>query len=362
MQKRSRIAALGISALGLAVAGCQGETAPPVPPAPAIAFVAAQPVTLPQAVTLTGTIAARAENNVSFRTSGQIVERFVDTGDHVTKGQVLARLDARVQAADAESAKAGLASAEAQAKQAAAAFARAQSLFGQGFTTRREFDQADQAQKVAAAEVEAAKARLASALETLSFTELRADADGLVTARDLDVGETAQAAATVFTIAWDGPRDALFDIYEALLIQGHEPPAVTVALLADPSVTTTGRIRQIAPSVDPKTGTVRVKVGLESVPAAMTLGATVSGTGTLPSRPVFVLPPAALTAEKGEAAVWLFDPASATVAARPVRVAAYRTDAVILDEGLQAGDRVVTEGTKLLRPGQTVRATEVAAR
>ena len=349
------------AALAPLIAGCQPEPSP-TSVQQTVGVVVVQPIRLEQSVTLTGTIASRTENNVSFRTSGQIEERFADVGDHVRKGQVLARLDARTQMADVKSATAGVAAADAQVRQAAAAFARAQNLLERGFTTRRDFDQADQALKVATANAESARAQLRSTTEALSFTELRADADGIVTDRQLEVGETAQAAATVFTIAWDGPRVALFDIYEGLLLQGREPPEVAVSLVSDPSVTTKGRIRQVAPSVDARTATVRVKVGLDAIPEAMTLGAAVSGTGTLPSPPVVQLPPAALTSEQGHAAVWVLNPQAQTVTMRKIHVSAFSSDAVVVDGGLDAGDHVVVEGTKLLRPGQKVVATEAASR
>ena len=352
---------IGLALLLAALGGCKAETETPARVEPAVVVRTAEPQRLDQKVTLTGTIAARTENNLSFRTSGRIVERRVDVGDAVRKGEVLARLDPSTQEADVESARAGVASADAQVQQATAAFERARSLFSQGFVTRREFDQADQALKVANAGALSARAELASAEETLSFTELKADADGIVTDRKLDVGEIAQAAATVFTIAWGGPRDALFDISEGLLLRDQKPASITVALIADPSIRTKGPIRQVAPSVDPQTATVRVKIGLDEVPAGMTLGAAVSGSASIPSPLVFVLPPAALTSLEGKPALWMFDPATREVSMRPVEISAYETASVVVKDGLQPGEKVVVEGTKLLRPGQKVSLSQEAA-
>jgi RND family efflux transporter MFP subunit len=344
--------AAGMAALVLAA--CQAEEPQAPPPSRPIRVITVQPVAAAESVTLTGSIAAQAESNQSFRTSGQIIERLVDVGDHVSKGQVLARIDPKVQQADVESASAAAESAKADVEQATAAFARSQSLLERGYTTRRDFEAADQALKVAKANETSAAARLQSAEESLSFTELTAETDGIVTARELDAGEVAQAAATVFTIASDGPRDAVFDIYESLLLGGRKPPEVTVALVADPSVKATGRIRQVSPTVDRQSGTVRVKLGLETTPEAMTLGAAVTGTGALPSESVFVVPATAMTSLDGNAAVWVLDPASGEVAPRAVTVAAYQTSAVSVSDGLKSGDRVVVGGTKLLRPGQKV--------
>lgn len=357
---RNIASGIGAALLLAALTGCKGQAETPARVDQVVRIQTAEPQRLDERVTLTGTIAARTENNLSFRTSGRIVERRVDLGDAVRKGEVLARLDPSTQQADVDSARAGVASAQAQVQQATAAFERARSLFTQGFVTRREFDQADQALKVANAGALSARAELASAEETLSFTELKADADGIVTDRKLDVGEIAQAAATVFTIAWDGPRDALFDISEGLLLRDQKPATITVALIANPSIRTEGPIRQVAPSVDPQTATVRVKIGLDQVPPGMTLGAAVSGSAAIPSPPVFVIPPAALTSLDGKPALWMFNPATSEVSMRPVEVSAYETASVVVKEGLQAGEQVVIEGTKLLRPGQTVSLSQEA--
>ncbi|WP_279483794.1 efflux RND transporter periplasmic adaptor subunit [Aureimonas sp. SK2] len=345
---------IAASLVCLTLVGCQAEQPPAPPPPRPVATATVEAVPSSESVTLTGSIAAQVESNLSFRTSGQIIERSVDVGDRVRKGQVLARIDPKVQQADVESARAGTTSADADVEQATAAFERSRSLFDRGYTTRREFDAADQALKVAGANALSAKARLQSAEESLSFTNLTAEADGVVTARELDAGEVAQAAATVFTVALDGPRDAVFDIYESLLLASSEPPQVRVALVADPSVKASGRIRQVSPTVDQQSGTVRVKVGLEATPDAMTLGAAVVGTAELPSAGVVIVPAAAVTSLDGSPAVWVLDHDSGEVQPRRIAVSSYQASTVTVREGLNDGDRVVVEGTKLLRPGERI--------
>lgn len=343
------------------LAACEGEAPPARQPERTFGVQVVEATPAAEQVTLTGVIAARVESTLAFRTGGRITERLVDVGDHVTAGQVLARLDPDLQQADVASAEAGVASAEAEVAQADAAFARSRSLFERGYTTRRDFEAAEQSLTVARSGEESAAAQLASAQEALSFAELRADAAGIVTERQLDVGETAQAAAPVFTVALDGPRDAVFDIYEGLLLGGGEPPQIRVALVSDPTVAVTGEIRQVAPSVDLQRATVRAKVGLDQVPASMALGAPVSGTASIASKPSIVVPAGALDSLDGRPAVWVLDPASGTVALREVEIAAYDARAVSLAAGLETGERVVVEGTKFLRPGEAVDVTEVAA-
>ncbi|MER9416018.1 biotin/lipoyl-binding protein [Mesorhizobium sp. M0306] len=100
---------------------------------------------------LTGVIAARTLNNLSFRVGGRVAERLVDVGQHVDQGTVLARIDPQEQEFDLRSAQADLDAAQAQLTQAAAAFERQKTLLAQGYTTRRDYDAAEQASKVARA-------------------------------------------------------------------------------------------------------------------------------------------------------------------------------------------------------------------
>ncbi len=104
--------------------------------------VGVQPVKLVKftpKVTLTGEIAARVQSDLSFRVGGRIIERKVEVGQHVETGEVLARLDPKVQEADVEGASAGVQAAEAKLRQMTSDFERKQKLLKTGFTTQRDY-------------------------------------------------------------------------------------------------------------------------------------------------------------------------------------------------------------------------------
>src|SRR5262249_11803065 len=109
-------------------------------------------------VTLTGDIEPQFSNNVAFRISGKIEQRLVESGDHITADQILARLDPQVQKANLEAAKASLASAEALLTQAQTTFNRQAELLKNGFTTRKAYDDAEQQLRSREASVASAKA------------------------------------------------------------------------------------------------------------------------------------------------------------------------------------------------------------
>ncbi|WP_457151578.1 efflux RND transporter periplasmic adaptor subunit [Mesorhizobium sp. P5_C1] len=303
---------------------------------------------------LTGVIAARTLNNLSFRVGGRVAERLVDVGQHVDQGAVLARIDPQEQESDLRSAQADLDAAQAQLTQSAAAFERQKTLLAQGFTTRRDYDAADQALKVAQGSVDAARSALTNAQQNLSYTELKAGAAGVITARQVETGQVVQAAQTVFTVAEDGDRDAVFNVQETLVAKTPPSPTVTITLLSDPQVKAVGKVREVSPAVDPASGSIRVKVAIPDTPAGMPLGAAVIGSVSASPTKAILLPWQALTSTAGKPAVWIVDPSTKAVVTAPVEVLAFESGTVVIASGLNAGQSVVTAGGQLLSPGQTV--------
>ncbi|MFD1988185.1 efflux RND transporter periplasmic adaptor subunit [Mesorhizobium newzealandense] len=344
---------LACAMASLLLAGCQKQAAehklPVMVRTETVAIADYSPRT-----SLTGAIAARTLNNLSFRVGGRVAERLVDVGQHVDQGAVLARIDPQEQESDLRSGQADLDAAQAQLTQSAAAFERQKTLLAQGFTTRRDYDAADQALKVAQGSVDAAQSALTNAQQNLSFTELKAGAAGVITARQVEAGQVVQAAQTVFTVAEDGDRDAVFNVQETLVAKTAPSPAVTITLLSDPQVKAVGKVREVSPAVDPASGSIRVKVAIPDTPAGMPLGAAVIGSVSARPAKAILLPWQALTSTAGKPAVWIVDPSTKAVATAPVEVLAFESGTVVIASGLNEGQSVVTAGGQLLSPGQTV--------
>mgnify|MGYP001430120130 FL=1 len=340
------------------LAGCQKQEAAAERPPVMVKVAKVELSEYAPRTSLTGVIAARTLNNLAFRVGGRVAERLVEVGQHVEAGEVLARIDPQEQESDLRSAQADLDAAQAQLTQATAAFDRQKTLLAQGFTTRRDYDQAEQGLKVAQGSVQAAQSALANARENLGYTELRATAPGVITARAVEAGQVVQAAQSAFTIAEDDDRDAVFNVQETLVVRTPPDPPVTIALVSDPEVKAAGRVREVSPAVDPASGSIRVKVAIADTPAAMPLGAAVVGTVSARPAQAVILPWQALTSSQGRPAVWLVDPASRTVSMQPVDVLAYESGTVVVGKGLEPGQSVVTAGGQLLSPGETVEIAE----
>ncbi|OJY05336.1 MAG: efflux transporter periplasmic adaptor subunit [Rhizobiales bacterium 62-17] len=348
-------------AAALVLAGCQDKT--PTSPKPLLRVRAADVAITDYtpAISLTGVIAARIESQISFRTSGRMAERFVEVGDHVNPGTLLARLDPQEQQSDIRSAQAAVDSAQAQVTQTSTTFQRQQTLLNQGFTTRREYDQAEQAMRVAQSSLQSARTRLQNAKDALGYTELKAEKAGIITARSVETGQVVQAAQTVFTLAEDGDRDAVFNVDEALVAASSPNPQVIVTLLNDPRIKAPGTVREVAPVIDPTSGTIRVKVTIPNTPLEMTLGAIVAGSTVLHGTQAVILPWQALFSDRGKPAVWTIDKGTRAVTLTPVTVLNYNFGNVAISKGLASGQQVVTAGAQLLRPGQIVEIAQGSA-
>lgn len=308
-----------------------------------------------ETVTLTGNVQAQDDVSLAFRVGGQLVERTVTVGDEVRAGQVVARLDGVNERHAVDAARANLAAAMARLVEARNTVERYEPLLPRGFVARSQFDRAVEARDAAQAQVTAAEAQVSTAENQLGFTTLIADGPGIVTARGAEPGEVVAAGRMIVQLAREGGRDAVFDVPARVIEAASAEAEVTVALSSDPKVTTTGRVREVAPQADPVTRTFKVRVGLASPPEAMRLGSTVTGSIQLGGLAGIAIPSSALTASGGAPAVWTVDPEARIVALRNVDVARFELDRVLISRGLTPGELVVTAGVQTLRPGQAVR-------
>ena len=341
-----------------ALAACNAPTVSKRPPLP-VQVVVAKTTDYATGLSLTGEVAARVSSNLSFRVSGRVIERKADVGQHVEPGDVLARIDPAEAQADLDAANAAVASAEAVLKQNAASFDRQKQLFDSGFATRSAFDTAQQNLRTAENALDSAKAQAATAADALTYTTLKAEKAGVITVRSIEVGQVAQSAETAFTLAEDGPRDAVFNVFESLFFAQPARRGVDLSLVADPSAKALGHVREISPTVNTRTGTVTVKVAIDS-PKPFPLGAAVVGRAGFAPRKVVELPWTAAASDGGALAVWLLDPASGAVALKRVKAESFDNETLVIGEGLSEGDKVVTSGAKFLYPGEIVAPLETA--
>jgi RND family efflux transporter MFP subunit len=352
---------LVMPAVAIGIASCGPSEKPAAVQARPVRVVTVERQNAAETVSLTGQVEAETEVSLSFRVGGRMIRRSVNVGDRVKAGQGVARLEPEPAQNALRSARANLAAATSLLTKTRNDFGRQDELLRGGWTTRVRHDQALHAMQAAQAQVDAARAQVATAEDNLSFTELVADASGHVTAIGAEPGEVVPAGRMIVQLARESGRDAVFDV-PARVIQGAPyDPVVNVVLASDPAVRAVGRVREVAPQADPVTRTFRVRVGLDDPPAAMRLGSTVTGNITQEGAAAIAIPATALTRAQGQPAVWIVDPKAGTVSLHPIDVASYDLAQVIVGQGLQPGDVVVTAGVQSLRPGEKVRLLGAAS-
>jgi len=353
--RRLLLEGLVASALAAVLAACNQNTEAAAPEPRPVRTVTVEKLEAGTPVTLTGRIEAEDEVDLGFRISGRLLENNGRLGDRVEAGQLVARLEPQNEMNQLRSAQANLAAAQAALTQAQNHFERQDTLLEQGWTTRANHDQAMKALQTAQAQVDSAEAQLKAAKDLVSFTKLVADAPGVITEVGPRAGAVVQAGQMIVRLARKDGRDAVFDVPAQLIRSAPADPQIVVSLTDDPSISAQGRVREVSPQANPVTRTFDVKVGLTDPPAAMQLGATVTGRLQMEAFPVIDIPAAALTRFNQQPAVWIVDPSSLTVSPRNVEVLRYDPATVAVSQGLDTGEIVVTAGVQALHPGQKIR-------
>jgi len=349
-----RIALLAL-VMPMLLAACQREAESAAPEIRAVRTITVEKRQPGVPITITGRIEALDEAALGFRISGRILENDLKLGEQVKTGQVLARLESQNELNALRSAQANLAAAEGQLVRARNHFERQEFLLARDVISRATFDEAKQMLQTAQSQVDAAQAQLKAAHDLVSFTELEADAPGVLTAIGPRAGEVVQPGQMIARLARKGGRDAVFDVSAQVIRSVAADPEIMVSLTDDPGVTAVGRIREVAPQANPVTRTFEIKVGLTDPPEAMRLGATVTGRIQTETAPAIEIPATALTKFDGQSAVWIVDPSTRTVSLRKIDVLAYDPSTVGVSRGLDTGETVVAAGVRALQPGQKVR-------
>lgn len=339
----------------LALSACSQQSETQEPQARPVRTVTVEKTESGIPLVLTGRIESADEASLGFRIAGRMFERTVRVGDRVEAGQIVARLEPQNEMNALRSAQASLAAAQAQLVEASNRYDRQAKLLSQGWTTRANYDQAEKSRQTARAQVDAAEAQVDAAHDLVSFTELKADAPGVVTSVGAEPHEVVQAGQMIVRLARHEGRDAVFDVPAQALRNAEGDSEVLVHLTDDPKITAKGRVREVAPQADPVTRTFQVKVGLTDPPEGMRLGATVTGSVNSNAGPTIEIPASSLTRINDRPSVWVVDTNTATVALRNVDVARFDPATVVVAEGLDSGEVIVTAGVQALHPGQKIR-------
>jgi RND family efflux transporter MFP subunit len=287
-----------------------------------------------------GTVKAKVSSVVASRVMGTVTAVHVRAGERVKAGQLLATIDDRDATQKVRAAEQAVESANQSRSMADLTYQRYKKLHDEKALARQEIDQIETQKKVAEANYEQAKAGLEEARVWQGFTRITASAAGVVTDKRVDAGSMAMPGMPLFTIESDGGFQLEVAVDEALSgkLQVGTMTDVTIDTIG---LSTTGKIVEIVPAVDPATRTFLVKIAISDKGLKSGLSARVR----LPrgEREALIVPKGVIV-EKGQlTGLYVADP-QGLVTYRLVRTGKSYEGGVEILSGLNAGERIVTAG------------------
>jgi RND family efflux transporter MFP subunit len=304
----------------------------------------------------TGVVAARVQSDLGFRVSGKVIQRLVDVGQRVHKGQPLMRIDPVDLNLAIANQKGAVASARAKLVQAQADEARLRSLVAAGAISAMTYDQSVAALNSTRALVDAAQAQADVSTNASQYAELKADVDGLVVNTAAEPGQVVTAGQTVVELAKDGAREAAIELPETL--RPSLESTAQARLYGSLAQSSSAKLRELSEAANPITRTYAARYVLDGTLKDAPLGATIKITlqsNPDAQKPTLAVPLTALRNGGEKYSVWVVDHDSMTVQEREVSVLGLGLETASVTGNLKPGDVIVALGAHLLHPNQKVR-------
>lgn len=344
-----------------ALAGCDAQTAPAehgkvFAPRPVLVERVAYEDSVPER-RFVGTIRPRIESDLGFRVQGKVAKRLVNVGDIVSSGQPLATLDEtdlRLQVEQAEAERQAAVTAVAQAD---ADLKRTTSLAAKGWTAAATVDRQKSTTEEARSRLLRTDRALHLAKNSSTYTVLSADADGVVTATMAEPGQVLSPGQAAIRLAHTAEREAVVALPEAFVARAREDKA-TLSLWSNDKVRCRAKLRELSPAADTMTRTFLARFTILDADDAVRLGMTATVTLADPkARRLARLPLQAIFDQGKGPSVWTVD-RDGKLVLKPVEVARYEAQAVLVSEGVAEGERVVKLGAQKLDPKLPVKVVD----
>ncbi len=363
---------LFFSALAL-IAACSEETPPP-----RITEVVTEQVTVQPfkpTISFVGRLQAEDDVKIQAKVTGYLKEWHFREGDMIKKGDLLYEIDPKQYEADLSKAKAGLASAEAEVTVGNRNYARGKELLPKGAISASEMDRLEASKLQADADLEGAKAQLEAAEVDLSYTRITAPIDGRIGRSAFSPGDLiGPDSGTLTSLVSIDPMKALFQVSEAIYLarsaevakqeaDGNVVPKLVVQLeLTDKSIyPETGEVDYLANRIDENTGTIEVRAAFPNPKGLLRPGQYVRVIVAAPfDIDTIMLPQAAVQADQQGSYVFTVGPDN-KVARKNIQVGQRVESNVVVEKGIEPGEKVIVAGVQKVRPGQVVKATSRAA-
>jgi membrane fusion protein (multidrug efflux system) len=326
----------GKNAAKAAEAKTEEKKKAPVP----VSVAAVETGTVSSYIRSTANLVSDNEVKVLTESDGRIARLFVDEGDWVSKGQVLATLDREATGID-------LAKRQVKLENTGLNYERGERMQEEGLISQETFERLRMENEMARQEVAEARYRIGK-------TAIRAPFSGRITSRIVEQGQHLRAGEELFNLADFDPLVAYIHLPEREVLGLKAGREARITLKADDAVRFRGRIRQISPVVDPATGTVKVTVeAVNPLPAAVRPGGFVTVDIIRESHSEAVLLPRQAVLRELQSA-HVFVAKNGKAEKRPVQLGLEEGERIEVLAGLKPGERVIVAGQGSLKQGSPV--------
>ncbi len=238
-------------------------------PVPTVQIARAEIGDISRTISFTGDVAAIQESNIFPRVNGNIEQEYVDIGDYVEKGQILALIDTTIYSENARQSRANFLQAEATLANAKLTYERDRSLLEQNLVAKQDLDNAETSYKVALAQEEAAAANLKNAQVQLGYCRIEAPFSGYITRRFFDPGtyvtsSTNSSSSNLFYLAAINKVKVLVDVLEEDIPLLPKVEDVRIRVDAYPDIVFHGKITRVSQQLDLSTRTMPVEVDINN--------------------------------------------------------------------------------------------------
>jgi RND family efflux transporter MFP subunit len=329
--------------LALSVSGCSGkkkDASAPAAHVSVVGYAVVRQTSAPVQIVGTGTVSAWQEVAVGAETGGlTAISLLADEGQTVKQGQPLLKMnDVLLQAQFKE--------AQANFNQSNKAYQRSQTLFQQGYLSASALDSAEASKLTTEASMQTAQTQL-------NMATVRAPVSGIITHRTAVLGQNISQGAELFRIVRDGRIELNMEVVESDLRDIQ--PGMVVTVTSESTGPVSGSVRIVTPQIDPATrlGYARVSVPWSS---GLRPGMFASGAINAGMRDVLIIPQKAIVYAQNTPSVFVIGPDNKARVRKIVTAGPVGKDDVSVREGLQANERVVTNGAGFLNDGDLVKA------
>ena len=358
VQRRHAVVLAVIGLLPFVLAACSEATSSISDPRtqPPLVRIEAVERSIQSERSFTGIVAARVQSDLGFRVPGKVLERLVNAGQTVKRGQALMRIDPTDLTLAVRAHDEAVAAARARARQTADDEARYRDLVAGGAVSASAYDKVKADAESARAQLNAAEAQADVARNETGYAVLIADADGVVVETLAEPGQVVAAGQIVVRVAQAGRREAAIELPETLR------PAIGStgrAILYGNGLTGPARLRQLSDAANRQTRTFEARYVLEGRLADAPLGSTVSiQISDGGSAPALQVPIGAIFDSGKGPGVWVVEGETPRVTWRAVQIAGLSGEAATVAGNLEPGARVVALGAHLLHEGEKVRLAQ----